>query len=101
MDDELAKRLGFLFIERRDVKAWQQENGGYFPDYGPLTLKDLRSHLAGLPQYGDVLNQDGTPRTDKNGHKLRALRAHMGHYLVSQENKCRLFAFDIDLKKKI
>lgn len=75
MLDELAKQLGYRFIERRDVKAWQQPTGIYLPDRSPVKLSDLRSHLAG-------------ERT-------------MGHYLVSPENRCRVLAFDIDLTKEV
>lgn len=41
--------------------------------YKKFTMGDLRSHLKGVNTYG--------------------------HYLVSPEGKCRLFAFDIDLNK--
>ena len=100
MSDEIAKLLGLRFMERRDVKAWQQEHhGGYFPDYQRLVLDDLRTHISGEVRYGPVLDQEGNPRVDKNGRALRAQRTTLGHYLVSKENTCRVFAFDIDLCK--
>ncbi len=67
----LAGLLDRLFVERRDVKAWQSPDGSYHPDYGELTVADLCAHLSGC-------------RT-------------LGHYLLSREDKCRLLAFDIDL----
>lgn len=71
MDNAELRRFGELFIERRDVKAFQHRNGSYTPDKSPIKLSDLRDHIEG--------------------------RHTMGHYLVSPENRCRLFAFDIDL----
>jgi hypothetical protein len=68
---ELAELLDRLFIERRDVKAWQTANGKYLPDRTQITMSDLCAHLSG-------------ERT-------------LGHYLLSREDKCRLLAFDIDL----
>lgn len=80
--DELAAELGRRMIERRDVKAAQQANGAYHPvtDSGkpdgqrlPFKMSDLRDHVAGTRTYG--------------------------HYLVSPEGNCRVFCFDIDLRK--
>jgi hypothetical protein len=67
----LGRLLSDLFIERRDVKAWQSEDGKYFPDLSEVTDTDLHRHLSG-------------ERT-------------LGHYLLSPEDKCRLLAFDLDL----
>lgn len=75
MAQDLAKQLGFRFIERRDVKAVQHGNGSYEPERTPWRLSDLVDHIEG--------------------------KRTLGHYLVSPENKCRLFAFDIDLVKGI
>ena len=72
MTEDVAKLLGQRFVERRDVKAWEFANR-WEPDRSPMTLKDIQQHLAG-------------DRT-------------LGHYMLSQENKTRLFAFDIDLRK--
>lgn len=73
MTADIAALLGKNFIERRDVKAWQQPDGAYFPDRTKLTMSDLRAHVA-------------CERT-------------MGHYLISAEDRCRVFCFDIDLAK--
>jgi hypothetical protein len=67
----LAHLLSDLFIERRDVKAWQCSDGKYFPDLSEVTDADLHGHLSG-------------ERT-------------LGHYLLSPEDRCRLLAFDLDL----
>jgi hypothetical protein len=68
---ELVKLLGGNFIQRKDVKAWQRDNGEWFPDETPMTMQDFVAHLDGSKT--------------------------MGHYMVDQDDKCRLFAFDIDL----
>ncbi len=70
---DLADRMLDLFVERRDVKAWQQADGGYRPECAPLTRLDICAHLSG----------DQT----------------LGHYLLSREDKCRLLAFDVDLAR--
>lgn len=76
---EVARLLAGRLIERRDVKATQQRDGAYHPvrdqagGFVPLRLNDLVEHVDGA-------------RT-------------IGHYVVSAENKCRIFAFDIDLVK--
>lgn len=83
-EDDLPILLGKRFIERRDVKAIQWD-GGYAPHRTPApqgqqgenirwSMQDLRDHIAGVQSYG--------------------------HYMVSPEGKCKLFAFDIDLKKE-
>jgi hypothetical protein len=69
---ELTKLLGTNFVQRRDVKAWQRDNGEWFPDETPMSLADFTAHLDGSKT--------------------------MGHYMVDQEDHCRLFAFDIDLR---
>lgn len=73
-DDELAAELAKRFIQRRDVKAVQHSNGSYTPDRTKFTMGDLRAHLKGTKTFG--------------------------HYLVDQDGKCKLFAFDIDLTKE-
>ena len=75
MSDELAKLLGDRFLERRDVKAVQHSSGIYTPDRTPFSWGDLRAHLEGTKSFG--------------------------HYLVSPEDKARVFAFDIDLVKAL
>jgi hypothetical protein len=77
----LAALIGRRFIQRRDVKAIQFDNGDYVPD---LKMKDSTRH--GL------------------GFKMSHLQAHLdgretyGHYLIGNDNKCRMFALDIDLE---
>ncbi len=81
LEDLVAK----LFIARPDVKAEQQPTGEYYthatydasdyqrdnPHYIPWSRQALSSHLAGSSVFG--------------------------HYLLNTDNKCKLFAFDIDL----
>lgn len=76
MPDEalpLDALIGKLFIERRDVKAVQNNDGSYHPDKSKFTRTDIQDHLAGKKTYG--------------------------HYLVDPVTEhCRLFCFDIDLR---
>lgn len=73
MDEkDLAKELGKRFLQRRETKARQFNDGHYEPVKEPWKLSDLEDHLAG--------------------------RATWGHYLVDDENNCRVAAFDIDLR---
>jgi len=76
LEDLIAK----LFIARPDVKAIQQPGGEYFthtrgsrenPEYLPWSRGELTAHLAGSSTFG--------------------------HYLLNTDNKCKLFAFDLDL----
>ncbi len=73
MAQELATLVGGRFIERRDVMAVQFPTGHYQPERRPFKVGDLRAHVAG--------------------------ERSLGHYLISPEGNCRLFAFDIDLRK--
>lgn len=82
MSEDLALVIAKRFIQRRDVKAQQFSSGGYTPvtDNGqtdgvrlPFMMEDITAHLAGTKTYG--------------------------HYLLDTDNKCKLFAFDIDLRK--
>jgi len=70
---DLTGTIGRLFVERRDVYAIQYANGHYEPCREKLGRAALEGHLAGTKT--------------------------IGHYLVSPEDKCRLFAYDIDLAK--
>lgn len=70
---EIAKLLAGALIERRDVRAVQRPNGSYNPERSPWQLQDVIDHIEGKATYG--------------------------HYVVSAENTCRIFAFDIDLMK--
>lgn len=68
---ELVRLLGHNFVQRKDVKAWQRDNGEWFPDETPMTMADFEAHFDGSKT--------------------------MGHYMVDMENQCKLFAFDIDI----
>lgn len=94
MSKELAKLFASRFIQRPDVKAVQLERdagtlhqGDWFPDN--------RIDPAKRP------NSPHLPR----GFKMEHLVAHIagqrtyGHYLLSPENLCKVFVFDIDLDK--
>lgn len=82
MSSSLPALIGRRFIQRRDVKAIQFDNGDYVPDF---KMRDQTRH--GL------------------GFKMSHLNAHLegtetyGHYLIDNNNKCRMFALDIDLEK--
>jgi len=70
---DLVRLLGTRFIQRRDVKAIQRPNGDWFPENSKFTMQDFEDHLAG--------------------------KRTLGHYLLDEDNLCKLFAFDIDLVK--
>lgn len=81
MSAELENLLANKFIARTDVKAIQKPNL-YMPvthngkpdgEREPWTREDLRDHLA--------------------GHRT------FGHYMVNNDDECKLFAYDIDLTK--
>ena len=82
MSQELAALFAKRFIQRRDIKAVQFKDGAWSPDrelrnlngYAPLGFKmpHLLDHIAGKRTYG--------------------------HYLLDQNDLCRVFVFDIDLK---
>lgn len=73
MTDELAALIAKRFIQRRDIKAVQHRNGAYSPVESKFTMGDLRDHLSG--------------------------KRSLGHYLLDENNQCKLFAYDIDLIK--
>lgn len=94
MSKELAILYAKRFIQRRDVKAVQLERdakvlkaGDWFPDTKIDPAK--RPNSPHLP----------------HGFKMSHLQAHIagertyGHYLLDDDNNCRMFAFDIDLEK--
>lgn len=79
----LVNLLSKKFIARPDAKAQQSHDGKWFVDTTtrkadgpriPWSRDALEAHLAGTTTYG--------------------------HYLLSQDSECKLFAFDIDLEKK-
>lgn len=86
-ETEIIRALGTRFIERRDVKAIQSENGSWFPVkcaacrssdvqclHKPMNLQDFKDHLSGQ-------------RT-------------LGYYLVNPTTQtCKLIALDLDVRK--
>lgn len=72
-DAQLAGLIARRFISRRDVKAVQVRDGGYRPVAKPFQMTDLIAHVQG--------------------------KATFGHYLLDHDNKCKFFAFDIDLNE--
>lgn len=70
---ELAELIAQRFISRRDVKAVQVRDGGYRPINEPFQMADLIAHVQG--------------------------KGTFGHYMLDQDSKCKLFAFDIDLNE--
>lgn len=73
MASDLAALLGKRFIQRKDVKAVQNADGSWHPERARWQMADLEAHLDG--------------------------RTTFGHYLLDQDGKTKLFAFDIDLNK--
>lgn len=71
--DEIANLFAKRYIARTDVKAVQHSNGAWTPDRTPWTRPDLNQHLAGTRTFG--------------------------HYLLNPASQCKVFAFDIDLRK--
>lgn len=73
MQNELVDLFAQKFIARTDVKAIQHRDGTYMPIREPWQREDLEAHLAGSKTFG--------------------------HYLVSKDDKAKLFCFDIDLEQ--
>lgn len=82
MSDQVANLLAKHFIARPDVKAIQHSDGSWSPHTTtrkkdgpriPWRREDLNQHLEGSQTFG--------------------------HYILNQDSKCKLFAFDIDLEK--
>jgi hypothetical protein len=95
MSKDLAKLFASRFIQRPDIKAVQLERntktlkqGDWFPD--AKIDPEKRPNSPHLP----------------HGFNMDHLLAHIGgertygHYMLNKENKCKLFAFDIDLIDK-
>lgn len=70
-DNQIANAIAKTFIQRTDIKSWQQKNGDYHIDRTPITRADLLAHISG-------------ERT-------------MGHYPVAPDGLCKFFCFDLDL----
>lgn len=82
LSTELSDLLAKKFIARPDVKAIQFSDGSWAPHTEtrkhdgpriPWKRADLEAHLSGQQTFG--------------------------HYMLSQANQCKLFAFDIDFEK--
>lgn len=88
MTDALANLIAKKFIARPDVRAKQvvladgrviytpdgrRDREGNYTEYFPWDRPALNAHLAGETSYG--------------------------HYLLAQDDSCKLFAFDVDLEK--
>jgi hypothetical protein len=90
LNDELAILFAKRFIQRRDVKAVQFASGAYIPD------RELKNRTTGEPDLG---------RFGPQGFLMNHLHQHLngeasyGHYLLDDDSICRMFAFDIDLRK--
>lgn len=68
----VAKLMAKQLIARTDVKAIQRSSGAYNPVEEPWVMTDLLEHLSGKTTYG--------------------------HYLLNQDNQCKIFAYDLDLE---
>lgn len=81
MSKELAGIIAKRFIQRRDIKAVQFENGAWSPD----TEAKYGNHGHGFdfPSLMRHLNKEAT----------------YGHYLLDADSHSRVFVFDIDLDK--
>jgi len=82
MTENLENLFASKFIARPDAKAQQSQDGKWYVDTTtkkadgpriPWDRNSIRAHLAGERTYG--------------------------HYLLSTDDQCKLFAFDIDLEK--
>lgn len=85
---EIANLLAANYIERRDMKARQWEGG-----YSPVVVDPRRN------DQGQIRDPTRLPlKKDDLIEHIQGVRTY-GHYVVSLENKCRMFAFDLDLNK--
>lgn len=71
--DDLATTLAIRFIEQREFKSWQSADGAWYPEHKKLVKADIEAHLSGTKT--------------------------LGHYVVSSDDTCRIFCFDIDVDK--
>ena len=81
MSEELENLIAQRFIQRRDVKAVQFNNGAWSPDY---KLEHPGKHLP-----------LGWERDHLSAH-LAGNRTY-GHYILDADDLCRVITFDIDL----
>lgn len=82
LEDLIAK----LFIARPDVKAYQAGPGPYVGQYF--------THIRGTRENPTYLPWNRAAITEHLSGQ-----ATYGHYLLSKDNKAKLFAFDIDIDK--
>jgi len=75
---QIAKLFASKFIARSDVKAIQRSNG----DYNPVEIDGVSVGF----DMASLLNHINGVQT-------------FGHYLLNQDDQCKLFVFDIDLNK--
>ena len=77
--EDLAQFIVERFIARYDVMAEQalghqwHKDGAYYPIKRPFTMQEVLDHLNG--------------------------RSRRGHYLLNEDDRCKLFAFDLDFDK--
>jgi hypothetical protein len=81
---ELAKLIAGKLIERRDVKAVQNQHGSYAPHR--VDMRDTDSETIGFKLSDIVDHIEG--------------RQTYGHYVVSPPGTCRALVFDLDLREK-
>lgn len=87
---ELTRLIGEKFISRKSVKAFQRPDGAWFPVTG---RRPSDPEYATDPQYEPMKMSDFTRHF--SGEQT------MGHYMLDDDDNCKLFAFDLDLRKSI
>lgn len=98
MAEDLAAQIAKKFIQRRDVKAIQFNDGSYCPD---TRLEEIDNERRAKGEQSNKLQPYGPV-----GFKMPHLREHLsgektyGHYMLDADGICKLFAFDIDLEKE-
>lgn len=81
--EDVAVQFAKRFIQNRDTKAIQFDNGDYVPDF---KMRDQRRHGLGFTMDHLSAHLEG--------------RETYGHYLLDNQSQARMFAFDIDLEKE-
>lgn len=90
MSDELANLFASKFIARPDVKAHQYSTSSHTGIWAPHTEWNPETRKYDGPRIP-------WRREDLNAHISG--RSTFGHYLLSADSRCKLFAFDVDLEK--
>lgn len=88
---DLAGLLAQKFIARKDVKAVQTRRGEYMP------VQHCTECGRGFCDHETPKVREGWARADIEAH-LAGNKTY-GHYLLNEEDQCKLFAFDVDLEK--